>query len=207
MDVQLQELIDKIKKDGIASAEETSAKIIEEAEKNAQSIISEAKNKADSIIKDAKSETARMEKAGVDAIKQAARNILISFRDGITSELNSIVETKTTESYSKDLMARLIPETVKAWAVKSDSSELSVLLSEKDLAALQDGLMSELKAEISKGLEVKSDKTLSGGFRIGLKDGSAFYDYSSESVAQLFASYLNPKTAAIMKEAANEGLK
>ena len=39
------------------------------------------------------------------------------------------------------------------------------------------------------------------GFRLSLKDGEAFYDFSSESIASLFSSYLNPQTAKIMKEA------
>ena len=39
MDVQLQELIDKIKKDGVASAENEAAKIVAEAEKNAEQSI------------------------------------------------------------------------------------------------------------------------------------------------------------------------
>ena len=39
MDVQLQELIDKIKKDGVATAEAEAAKKIAEAEKKAESIV------------------------------------------------------------------------------------------------------------------------------------------------------------------------
>ena len=54
MDVQLQELISKIKKDGVASAETSAAKIIADAEKKAASIISDAEAKADSIVKSAK---------------------------------------------------------------------------------------------------------------------------------------------------------
>lgn len=204
MDVQLQELIDKIKKDGVASAESTSAQIIEEANKKAEAIINDAKVQAESIIKDAKAETARLEKASEDAIKQAGRNLLISFRDGITSELSKIIEAETTSAYSKELLEKLIPETVKAWAEKADVNNLSVLLSEKDLSALEGGLKAALKDQISKGLEIKPDKTLTNGFRVGLKDGSAFYDYSAESVAELFAAYLNPKVAAILKQAASE---
>ena len=51
MDIQLQELIDKIKNDGVASAEAKAKEIIAEAEKKAASIISSAEEKADSIIK------------------------------------------------------------------------------------------------------------------------------------------------------------
>ena len=45
MDVQLQELIDKIKKDGVASAQVEAAKIIEDAEKKAAGIDTDAHDK------------------------------------------------------------------------------------------------------------------------------------------------------------------
>ena len=51
-------------------------------------------------------------------------------------------------------------------------------------------------------LVIKSDASLSAGFRIGSKNGSAFYDFSAEEVAALFSAYLNPKTTEIMKKAA-----
>lgn len=204
MDVQLQELIDKIKKDGVASAEAEAAKIVEASEKKAESIIADAQEKAAEIIKNAKAETERMEKASEEAIVQAGRNMLLSFKDSLVNELDGLVKSETEKAESKDVLAKLIPETVKAWSKNADASELSVLLSEKDLKALEAGLTSELKAEIAKGLEIKPDKTLSAGFRIGVKNGAAFYDYSAESLAEMFAAYLNPKVAALLKVAAKD---
>ncbi len=202
MDVQLQELIQKIKDDGVAVADAQASKIKTEAEAKAEEIISEAESKAEEIIKNAKSETKRMEKASEEAIIQAGRNMLLSFRESLIAELDNLVKTETSKAESGELLAKLIPETVKNWAKNSDASELSVLLSEKDLKSLEKTLFAELKDEISKGMEIKPDKTLSSGFRIGVKNGSAYYDYSAESVAELFCNYLNPKLAALMKEAA-----
>lgn len=201
MDVQLQELIDKIKKDGVASAETSAANIISEAEKKAASIVAEAQEKASSIISTAKKETERMEKSSVDAIAQAGRNLLISFRDGVTTSLDALLKKELAGTYNADMLKTLIPETIKNWASKGDDN-LTVLLSEKDLASLQAYFNTALKAEITKGLEIKADSNLSAGFKIGEKDGSAFYDFSAEAVAELFASYLNPVTAKILKEAA-----
>ena len=206
MDIQLQELIDKIKKDGVASAEAKAQEIIAEAEKKAASIISSAEEKADSIIKSGKAETERMEKASIDAIRQAGRNLLISFRDGVNAQLSALIATETSKVYNADMLKTLIPETVKAWASKDDVNSLSVLLSEKDLKEFEKDLGAALKEQINSGLEIKLDNSLTKGFRIGTKDGSAFYDFSAESVADLFSAYLNPKTSAIMKEAAKEGL-
>lgn len=202
MDIQLQELIDKIKKDGVANAEQTAAQIIAEAEKKANSIIEDAHKKSDDMVKNAKSEISRLEKASEDAITQACRNMLLGFQDSLISKLDSIIQVETEKVFSGDVLKNLVSETVKAWSKNADASELSVLLSEKDCAELESGFKSALKTEIQNGLEVKTDKTLSSGFRIGIKNGAAYYDYSAESVAELFAAYLNPRVAEIMKNAA-----
>ncbi|UKI54290.1 MAG: V-type ATP synthase subunit E [Treponema sp.] len=202
MDFQLQELIDKIKKDGVSSAEAAAAQITADAEKKAASIVEEAQKKSDDMIKNARAEIARLEKASEDAVTQACRNMLITFRDSLIAELDSLIQSEAAKAYSSDLMKTLIPETVKAWSKNADASELSVILSEKDLKSLENELKAALKAEIAKGLEIKPDSALSAGFRIGVNNGAAFYDYSAESVADLFSAYLNPRVAAIMKESA-----
>jgi len=202
MDVQLQELIDKIKKDGVAAAEKKAAEIISQAEAKAESIKADAKAQSEEIIKQAKAETERMEKASEEAIVQAGRNMLLTFKDSLINELDSLIQKETESAFSKDLMAKLVPETVKAWVKNTAASELSVLLNDKDLNALESGFTSELKAEIAQGLEIKPDKSLSAGFRIGVKNGAAFYDYSAETLAEMFAAYLNPKVAGLLKESA-----
>ena len=130
--------------------------------------------------------------------------MLLSFKDSLIAELDGLIQAETTKAVSKDVLGKLIPETVKLWAKNSDASELSVLLSEKDLKALEKSLTASLKAEIKKGLEIKPDKTLAAGFRIGVKNGAAFYDYSAESLAEMFSAYLNPKVADLMKVAAKD---
>lgn len=201
MDVQLQELIDKIKKDGVATAESEAEKIINAAEKKAEEIIAKANNDAEEIKKTAKNETERMEKSSEEAIIQAGRNMLLSFKDSLISELNGIVLKETEKAMTKELLSKIIPETVKSWVKNNQASDLSILLNEKDLKSLESTFTAELKNEISKGVEIKPDKTLSVGFKIGINNGAAYYDYSAESLAELFSAYLNPKVADLMKQA------
>ena len=202
MDVQLQELIDKIKKDGVGAAEASAQAIIADAEKRAEAIVAEAERTALENENKAKAEAERLEKASIDAIKQAARNTILSFRDGINAELSALIQAETAKSYDDKLLKTLIPEVVKEWVKNPDAASISVLLSEKDTAALSSSLTAALKSEIAKGLEIKADSSLDAGFRISTKDGAAYYDFSAESVAALFSAYLNPKTAQIMKDAA-----
>jgi len=77
-----------------------------------------------------------------------------------------------------------------------------LLLSEGDLDKLKSWASGSLANELKKGLELKSDRNLGAGFRIANKDGSAYYDFSAESVAELLSAYLNPHLAEILKTAA-----
>lgn len=204
MDTQVQELIDKIKKDGVAQAENQKASIIKEANDKAAAIVKEAEDKAADLIKSAKAEIERFEKASNDALKQASRNMLLSFQSGLTAELDAFIKSECAKAYSHDTLKTLVTSVVTSWAKNTNASELSVLLSEKDMKESEGAFKAALKEEIAKGLTIKADKNLDAGFRIGVNNGAAFYDYSAESVASLFTEYLNPKMAAIMREAAKD---
>lgn len=53
MEIQLQELIDQIKKDGVASAEAEAAAILKAARDEADVILSKARADADQMVQDA----------------------------------------------------------------------------------------------------------------------------------------------------------
>ena len=204
MEVQLQELVDKIKKDGVAAADEKAAEIIRAAEEKAKNIIEKAEAEAQESVKKAEAEALRFQKAAESSIDQAGRNTLISFRQGLLNELNAIIKAETVKNYDSAVLKNLIPEAVKGWVKTGNTENLSVILADKDLKELESSLSAALKEHVSKGLELKADSKIAGGFRIGTKDGAAYYDFSAEAVADLFSSYLSPKTAEILKNAAKE---
>ncbi|EMB21786.1 V-type ATP synthase subunit E [Treponema denticola] len=204
MEVQLQELVDKIKKDGVAAADEKAAEIIRAAEEKAKNIIEKAEAEAQESVKKAEAEALRFQKAAESSIDQAGRNTLISFRQGLLNELNAIIKAETAKNYDSAVLKNLIPEAVKGWVKTGNTENLSVILADKDLKELESSLSAALKEHISKGLELKADSKIAGGFRIGTKDGAAYYDFSAEAVADLFSSYLSPRTAEILKNAAKE---
>ena len=201
MEVQLQELIDKIKKDGIESASEEGARVKRDAEAEAARIISAAQKEASEIISRGKADAERSEKAGIAAVEQASRNLVLAFRGEIQGLLDKLVSESVSSSYNADLIKGLLPDLVKNWAAK-DTDSLSVLLSEGDLKKLDDGFKSRLSSTLKGGIEIKAGKGLDGGFHIAEKDGSAFYDFSAEAVARLFSAYLNPRLAEILNNAA-----
>jgi len=205
MDIQVQELINKIKKDGIESASEEAARIKREAEAEATQIVETAKKEAAEIVNKGKQDAERSEKAGVAALEQASRNLILAFKGEIQTLLDNIVAEQVGKSYNDDVLKTIIPELIKSWSVKRSSGgadSLAVLLSSASLSKLQASFKTKLAMELKKGLELRSDRNLAAGFRIANKDGSAYYDFSAESVAEMLCAYLNPKLSEILKTSA-----
>jgi len=200
MEIQVQELIDKIKKDGVKAATEEANRIKAEAETEARRLVDVAKKEADELISRGKQDAQRSEKAGIAALEQASRNLILTFRDEITSLLNRIINDSVSANYNDDVLKAALPDLLKAWADKG-SDNLTVILPENELSRLQGYFSDKLAAELNKGVELKSNRKLTSGFRISNKEGSVYYDFSSEAVAQLLSTYLNPRLAGLLKEA------
>ena len=198
MEVQVQELIDKIKNDGVKTANNEASRIKAEAETEARRIVESAKKEAADIISHSKREAEQAEKAGTAALQQASRNLILAFRDEIQALLDKIVNEKVSGNYGEDVIKSALPEILKNWTA---SDNLSVILPENSLAQIQGFFADKLKNELGKGVELKSNRKLSGGFHITSKDGSVYYDFSSEAVAGLLSSYLNPKLTGLLTEA------
>ena len=201
MEVQLQELIEQIKKDGVETAEAEAKAIVEAAKSDAEKIIADAQAQADKILSLARTETERMTKSSEDAIRQAGRNLLISFRESVTKELKAIVSENVTAVYSSESFAQLVVKAVEGWANKPDADDISVILNSEDLKALEDTILAGLKEKMTKGITLKANDNFDGGFRIAVNNGGAYYDYSSEAVVDMLSNYLSPKVTAILKEA------
>jgi V/A-type H+-transporting ATPase subunit E len=197
MEIQLQELIEKIKKDGIESASKETARLKQEAEAEAQRIIEAAKKEAEDIVRRSKQDAERSEKAGVSALEQASRNLVLAFKAEIQGLLDKLTAEVVSSSYSADMVKGILPDLIKNWAVK-DTDSLTVILSEEDLKKLDDAFKSMLSSTLKGGVDIKSEKSVGGGFRIAEKDGSAFYDFSAETVANMLSTYLNPRLAEIL---------
>jgi len=201
MEVQLQELIDRIKKDGVEAAEAEAEAILESAKEKAEKIISDAQAEADRILLNARNENDRMVKSSEDAIRQAGRNLLISFRESVTRELNAIVSENITAVYSSQSLAKLIVTVVESWTGKPDAEDLSVILNSEDLKELEQTLLAALKEKALRGITLKANDNFDGGFRISVNNGSAYYDYSAEAVVDMLSNYLSPKVTKLLKEA------
>ena len=201
MEMQLQELIEKIKQDGVKTAEAEAKAILKSANEKAEKIIADAKAEAEKLVLNAKQQNERTVKSGEDAIRQAGRNLLISFRESVTKELEAILNNGVLEAYSPKNLTELIIKVVEAWSKNTEASDISIILNSNDLKEVEGTLLSALKEKMLQGVTLKANDNFDGGFRIAVNQGQAYYDFSAEAVTDMLSAYLSPKVSALLKEA------
>lgn len=203
MEIQLKELIDKIKNEGVKTAEEKSNEIIKAAQAKAENIVSDARKNADSIIQKGKAEVDKYKNASDLALKQASRDLLLNLKGKLKDIFSSVVETETNSALSSEVLERAIIELIRSWD-KEELKDLNILISEKLLKEVEVSLKNKLAEEIKSGLEIKPFNNIDAGFRVSEKDGSAYYDFTDKGIAEILSQYLNPKLNEILNKSIEE---
>lgn len=190
----LNNIIQKIKTEGIQEAEKKSEEIIKEAELSASKIIDQARQDAGTIIEDAEAEIRKKESISKTALEQAARDIILSIRSAIIEILDSLIKNEYKKTLSVETLETILLKIIEGWNKdKGEGLNLELILSESDKSALTEGFMSKLKDQLGTGMELKAHPDIEKGFRISLKDNHIYYDFTDESIAEVLAEYLNPK--------------
>lgn len=197
MDVKLENLIDKIKRDGIDEAQKESQAIIDKANQEADAIIQEAKEKSKKLIEEAKSDIQRLQSNAQKSIQQSARDLVLSLREQLVSLFDRLLKKQISKELSPDFIKELIVKIVDAWAIEKKQT-LEAVISEQDKKKLEDLINSELKKEAKETIEIKVSKTIEKGFRIGIKGQDVYYDFTDESILEALKEFLSPSIAQIL---------
>lgn len=200
MDIRVEELLQKIKKEGVDDAEAKAAAILADAEATKSGIVAAAEKEAKAIIAKAKAESAKAEEAGRAALVQASRDLLLAFRGEVEKTLAAIVLGDVSASFNEETLKKALPAILENWA-KDGRDDLSVLVPEASLKALDAYFRDRLSSAFKKGMELRPLKDAKAGFRIAEKGGAAYYDFSAEAVADMLGSYLNARLASVVAEA------
>jgi V/A-type H+-transporting ATPase subunit E len=198
MSVQLKELLEKIKQEGVREAEQQADQIKKLAEQEASRIVTEAKKDAQSYLEKVKNEASQFEAASREAIKQAGRDLILSIKSEIKSLVESILHMEIRNALDARLLKDALLSLLQAWG-KSRGEEIQIQLPEKVANEVQRYILSKLKAEIKKGVEIKPSSQLEAGFRVAEKDGSAYYDFTDRGLTEYLMEYLNPKVRELLK--------
>ena len=172
MELQIQDLVSSIKKDGIESANREAAQILAEAKAQAEKIVADARSEADKLRADAQAEIGVFKASAQLSAEQAKRDAVLAFRQEIGAELTKLLAQDTHKALDDKALAALI----------------TAALQGED-ASVTDALKSELAGELKAGLELRLSKKVRTGFRLCAKDGSGYIDCSDEELAEQLAPF------------------
>ena len=194
MSEALQGLLNKIQAEGLEKAETERARLVAEAKAQADAIIAEAKAQADKIRKDAE---ASQKKADA-AVRQAARDVIISLKDDLQEKLRAVVREASAQAMTPEAMAGLIAKIAEQFA-QNAASGAEVILSVREREEAAQKLIGCLPDVLKKNSSVQLGRGFAAGFKIGFNDSEVFLDFSDEALADVICEFVGPKLAAVIK--------
>ncbi|MBI5415598.1 MAG: hypothetical protein HZA29_02165 [Candidatus Omnitrophica bacterium] len=199
MSEQVQELINKIKTEGLQAADQKAREVEEKARKEARQIIDEARGRADQFFRDAQAEVRKNEQASRLALQQASRDTVISLKKEIQAMLQKIVAAHVGDTLTPERLAHLI-EQISRKAVEDNraGAGIEVAVSPGDLKELRDGFMARLQKHLKQPIDLKSSEDAGKGFTISFDRGKSSFDFSEKALAEYMSVYLNEQVAALL---------
>ncbi|HDZ77272.1 MAG TPA: hypothetical protein ENH41_04225 [Candidatus Omnitrophica bacterium] len=197
MEVKLESLIAKIKKDGVEEAKKAADKIIQDACCEAVSIIDEAKRKAEEQLEGSRKSLEKLKNNTENSLRQAARDLVLVLKQEITTLFDNILKRKVADELDVEFVKELIVRIIDNWAQKKDVA-LEALVNKVDKKKLEDLLLSQFKSQVKDIVEIKIAKSIDRGFRIGIKGEDVYYDFTDESILESLKEFLNPQIVKIL---------
>ncbi len=180
MELQIQDLVTSIRKEGIDAANSEADSIIAEAKKKAEDIVSTAKAEAKRAKDSSEKEIEILRESAVVSADQAKRDAMLAFKTEVQSEYEKILTSKIQNALGGEALGKLIRAAVEGEDVGSYTAEV---------AEVSDSLKAELAEEIKAGLTIQPTKGVAAGFRLAANDGSGYFDCTDEEIMQMLSPY------------------
>ena len=197
MSEELQGLLNKIQAEGLEKAETERARLVAEAKAQADKIIADAKAQADKIRKDAEADAEASRKKADAAVRQAARDVIISLKDDLQEKLRAVVREAAAQAMTPEAMAGLIAQIAGQFAKNASGAEVILSVREREDAAQK--LIGCLPDILRKNASVQLGRGFAAGFKIGFNNSEVFLDFSDEALADVICEFVGPKLAAVIK--------
>ena len=176
MELQINDLVSSIKKEGIDAANTEAEKIISEAKRRAEEIIRDADEKAEEIKAKSEKEISLLRESAVLNAEHAKRDAMLSFKESVKAEYQKILSADISKALNPEALATLIKAVLQGENPDDYAAEIS---------EVTDGLKSQLSEEIKNGLELRPTPGVKVGFRLASKDNSGYFDCSDEEIAKM----------------------
>ena len=199
MQNKLQELTDRLYNEGLSKGKQEGEELLAKAKVQAEEIVAKAQAEAAQIIAAAQKQADELKTKTASDIKMAAALSIAATK----KDIETLIVGKMTEADVKKALtsAEFVKEMLKAVAGKFTTDgpvDLAVILPESLQSEVEPFVTKELAKTLGAGVEATFSKKVSGGFRIGPKEGGYFVSFTDETFNELISEYLRPATKKLL---------
>lgn len=200
MQNKLQELTDKLYKEGLAKGKQDAETLLEEARTLAAKIVDDAKEQAAKIISNAEKTADDIRTRTEGDIKMSSTKAIAALRQ----QVEQLVEAKAIGTKVDDALAdkafvgKLISTVAGAFKADGAAASLYVILPEELKSCLNEFVANNIDKTLAGGLSFGFSDAFAEGFRIAPKDGGYYIDFTDETFKALLGEYLRPATTKIL---------
>ena len=193
---RLDEVVAKLKKQGISEGKKEADSIISSAKNEAASILEKAKNQAESIVLEAKKNAEKTKKQLESELKQAGQVGLEAFKQAVEKALVvPTVENSLAPGLSEPrFLEEMILEMVRGFSTAGmKQTSIDVILPDKNREKLEQYLGMRLKTTAGKNITLKFTDEISAGFQIGPSGNEFVIDLSDDGFKEVFMNFVSPR--------------
>lgn len=211
--VGVQELIEKLRTQGVENGRAEADKIIADARAQAAALIKDAEKRADTLIGKAREEANFITKAGTEALQLAERNAILELKDFLLDKFSEQIQAVVSSAMEDEkLLEKMIVEVAGENSLRGEK-QVEVVLPRKVIGVDElrenpelikaGGLlafaMKQAGTLLQKGVTftVGAENKTGIGFR--LKDKDIEVELSEEAVAAVLLRHLQPRFRALLE--------
>lgn len=210
----VQELIDKLKNQGVSEGQKQAEQILKEAHNKASRIITQAQGEADKLLSETRHTLEVERKSSHEAIKTAFRDTEIALRskvrEAFSAHLKRLVSLELEDkNFIKELVLAIA--SVKTPEI-AQASQTEVLLPSKMFEIDENGthlskdgkkrmrhlVLGITDGMLREGIELKSSTDVKGGIKVRLTGKDIELDLTDEAFTNLLLKYLLPRYREIV---------
>jgi len=190
MDTKIQELTDKIYKEGVEKGNEEANKIIAGAKEREDSIIREAENKAVQILAEAEKKASELKKNTEAELRLFTSQAIEALKSEVANLVTDRLATNSVKAATADaaFMQKAILEAAKGWA-KNENSTIQAA----DAKALMDYFEANAKDLLDKGLKIEQVNGRNASFTLAPADGAYKISFGEDEFIAYFKEFLRPQ--------------
>jgi len=195
MDTKIQELTDKIYKEGVEKGNEEANRIISEANKQKQTILNAAEAEAKRIIADAEKKASEMKKNTEAELKLFANQSVEALKREVVGLISGKITSESVRPVVSDkaFMEKTILEMAREWTKRE-----SISIQTSEAEELNRYFMSNAKELLDKGVKIEKVNGKDVSFVITPADGSYKVVFGEEEFVSFFEELLRPQLVEML---------